>query len=85
MKCPSKISQRCLKTEMKIFECPTCGSKDVFVEKSGNQTGLYCGDCGKWIKWITKDELRLVNRQIELMKDSVVSQFLESFKGEPHA
>lgn len=66
---------------MKIFECPTCGSKDVFVEKSGNQTGLYCGDCGKWIKWLTKDELRLAERQIELMRDSVVLQLVEQLKG----
>ena len=66
---------------MKIFECPTCGSKDVFVEKSGNQTGLYCGDCGKWIKWLAKDELRLAERQIELMRDSVVLQLVEQLKG----
>lgn len=81
MRCPSKTSQKCLKIEMKIFECPTCGSKDVFVEKSGNQTGLYCGDCGKWIKWLTKDELRLAERQIELMRDSVVLQLVEQLKG----
>ena len=66
---------------MKIFECPTCGSKDVFVEKSGNQTGLYCGDCGKWIKWLTKEEFRLAERQIELMRDSVVLQLVEQLKG----
>lgn len=48
---------------MKVFECPKCHSNDVFIEESGNQIGLYCGDCGKWIKWLNKDEARLVKRQ----------------------
>ena len=43
---------------MKVYECPKCQSKDVFIQKSGNQVGLYCGDCGKWIKWLNKDEQR---------------------------
>lgn len=47
---------------MKLFKCPKCGSVDVFTEKNGNHTGLYCGSCGKWIKWLTKDEIRLVRR-----------------------
>lgn len=49
---------------MKIFECPQCKSKDVFLDKSGNNTGLYCGDCGTWIKWMNKNEIRLAQRQI---------------------
>lgn len=49
---------------MKIFVCSKCNSKDVFISKSGNNTGLYCGDCGKWITWLNKDELRLAERQI---------------------
>lgn len=48
---------------MEKFKCPKCGSVDVFAEKSGNHTGLYCGSCGKWIKWLTKAEIRLLNRQ----------------------
>lgn len=54
---------------MKLFSCEKCGSVDVFIKKSGNQTGLYCGDCGKWIKWLTKDEIRLVERQILKLKE----------------
>lgn len=38
----------------------------MFIKKSGNNTGLYCGDCGSWIKWITKNEIKLVQRQIEM-------------------
>lgn len=49
---------------MKEFECTKCHSQDVFIDKSGNNTGLYCSDCGKWITWLNKDQLRLAERQI---------------------
>lgn len=35
---------------MKTYECPKCGSKDLFMKKSNTHTGLYCGDCGSWLK-----------------------------------
>ena len=42
---------------MEIHECPVCGSKDCFLRKKGNAVGLYCLDCGKWIKWVGKKEV----------------------------
>lgn len=51
---------------MKEYKCPKCNSKNLFVKKVGNNTGLYCGDCGAWIKWVGKNELRIfeyLNRQ----------------------
>lgn len=45
---------------MKEFKCSKCHSKDVFIEKSGNNTGLY------WITWLNKDQLRLAERQISI-------------------
>lgn len=36
-----------------------CGSLDFFIEKQGNNTGLYCSMCGKWQKWMNKDDIRL--------------------------
>ncbi len=38
--------------------CKKCGSIDLFTKQNGNNTGLYCSDCGAWIKWLGKDELR---------------------------
>lgn len=38
--------------------CVKCGSKDFHLEVKGNNTGLYCNNCGKWIKWLSKDEVR---------------------------
>lgn len=50
---------------MKQYSCPKCGSKDLFLKESGNHTGLYCGDCGSWLKWVSKKEKPLVERFIE--------------------
>ena len=33
-----------------------CGGKGFFTEEHGNQTGLYCSACGKWQKWLKKDD-----------------------------
>ena len=40
-------------------KCNKCNSKKLFVEIQGNRRGLYCGECGKWQKWITKQELQI--------------------------
>ena len=53
---------------MKEYACLKCGSIDVFIEYGKPHNGLYCGDCGKWIKWLDKDEIRLVKRWIEEVK-----------------
>ncbi len=38
--------------------CKKCGSTSLHTEVKGNNTGLYCDDCGAWITWLGKDELR---------------------------
>ena len=54
------------------FECPKpeCQSHDFFLEKKGNSVGLYCADCGKWIKWLNKDE---INAYTNLLKSRKVN------------
>lgn len=54
---------------MKEFLCTKCGSNDLFIKKSGNNTGLYCKDCGSFIKWLNKNELRIAT--IMFCKDYV--------------
>lgn len=49
MKEGDKVYQNC---------CKKCGSIDLFAKQSGNNTGLYCYDCGAWIKWLSKNEIR---------------------------
>lgn len=31
----------------------------MFIKEKGNQIGLYCSMCGKWQKWLSKDEVRV--------------------------
>lgn len=38
--------------------CRECGSTSLHIEVKGNNTGLYCDDCGAWVKWLGKYELR---------------------------
>ena len=38
--------------------CKKCGSVDLFTKTNGSAIGLYCSDCGAWIKWVGKNELR---------------------------
>ena len=43
------------------LKCNKCGAskRSLFVEIQINRRGLYCGECGKWQKWITKQELQI--------------------------
>ena len=38
--------------------CKKCGNLLLHTEVKGNNTGLYCNDCGAFQKWLGKDELR---------------------------
>lgn len=64
---------------MKIFECK-CGSKEIFIKENGNNKGLYCADCGKWLKWLGKDDLRLAQRQIEQSIVNPIPRNLDELK-----
>ena len=55
---------------MKQYFCEKCGSIDVFTEKHGPHIGLYCKDCGEWIKWLSKKEVQLVQRYINSKNES---------------
>ena len=46
--------------------CKKCGSISLHTEQHGNNVGLYCDDCGAWIKWLGKDELRAFEHAKEL-------------------
>lgn len=65
------------------FVCTKCGSVDMRIESKGSQTGLYCCDCGKWSKWLTKDEISAFNFIKSETKNKCVvieSENLKSFE-----
>lgn len=45
--------------------CKKCGSTSLHTETKGSNTGLYCDDCGAWVKWLGKDELRAFEHSIK--------------------
>lgn len=56
---------------MITFKCkdPQCSSDDVFIKVQGTQTGLYCGACGGWQKWLNKKDKVLAERFIDSKKE----------------
>lgn len=38
--------------------CKKCGGTSLHTEVKGGNTSLYCNDCGKWLSWLSKDNLR---------------------------
>lgn len=52
--------------------CKKCGSVSLHTEAKGNNTGLYCDDCGAWQKWINKDELRAFEYAQSQNKEEIV-------------
>lgn len=55
-----------------------CGGKEFFTEEHGNQTGLYCAACGKWQKWLKKDEIRLFNHGMIPSPDEAIVKYCEN-------
>ena len=48
--------------KIKDYKCK-CGENDFFFDDKGNQKGIYCSYCGRWLKWASKDEQNLDIKQ----------------------
>lgn len=55
-----------------------CGCTSFFTEVHGNNTGLYCTNCGKWQKWLTKNEVRLFNHEKSSAADRIMERINQS-------
>lgn len=53
-----------------MHKCRKCGSASLYTEKKGNATGLYCRDCGAWLKWLGKEELRAFNANQKIIREA---------------
>lgn len=60
--------------------CNKCQTNNLFVEIEGNRRGLYCKECGKWQKWITKEELRVANVEgLQVIdKNKIINEGIDS-------
>ena len=72
-----KINMK-LKTEYKCV----CGFEEFHTKQdtklnNGIQTGLYCSGCGRWIKWLGKEEVKLFEKYLEFMKTEKIEEDIE--------
>lgn len=42
-------------------KCKKCGGTSGYLKAGDVHTGLYCSQCNSWIKWISKNELEILN------------------------
>lgn len=59
--------------KIKDYKCK-CGHEDFFFANKGNQKGIYCSYCGKWLKWTGKDEQNLDMKQEPFINKPCVSK-----------
>ena len=59
--------------------CKKCGSTSLYTKESGNNIGLYCSNCGAWIKWLGKDELRAFEHSEEERQTMNDGVYIELF------
>ena len=50
------------------LQCKKCGNENFYTSKSGNNTGLYCKNCGSWVKWLNKNEVKLFTLENNFIK-----------------
>ena len=68
---------------MSSYKCKCGNEKGFFIEHNLSQCGLYCGECGKWQKWLNKDEERLFKHKQDLLdhdkqiRDEVIEQCMD--------
>lgn len=44
------------------MKCDKCGCTKFYTETKGSQIGLYCRDCNKWVKWLSKKDYEAFKR-----------------------
>lgn len=58
------------------IEC-TCGCRDMFTKAKKNTTGLYCSACGKWQKWLSKNEVTLFEHNEQIQNNNIKPKLTE--------
>lgn len=54
--------------------CRKCNGSTFFIKPHNNNTGLYCGDCGAWQKWLNKDEINAWKHYFEQLYEMRISK-----------
>ena len=52
--------------------CGYCKSDMIFLKENEGKTGMYCQNCGRWLKWISDEEKLKVMAEIDKRKRQIV-------------
>lgn len=66
--------------KIKDYKCK-CNHNDFFFADKGNQKGIYCTYCGRWLKWADKDEQNLAMKQ-EPVIDKIRAEIMNLTNGD---
>lgn len=52
----------------KVYDepCKKCGCVQYTKQKKGPHLGLYCANCGLWLKWVKKQEQTQEPKQLSI-------------------
>lgn len=53
----------------KAIKCKKCEGCATYAVLKGNRYGLYCGDCGAFIKWADGGQTAVINARKEWLKN----------------
>lgn len=48
------------------IRCKYCLTTETVLREKGPHVGAYCANCGRWLKWLGKNEKNLVDFGIKL-------------------
>lgn len=46
-----------------VSNCQKCGGSGFYIKERGANIGKYCSSCNKWLKWVSKSEVKLLQSQ----------------------
>lgn len=61
-----------------IVTCSKCKSSNFIIVPKGSQSGLYCAECGAWLKWLGKSEKTVYEAKgvQEIKSDIIVEEYV---------
>lgn len=67
---PSNDIKESNKGVNEVHSCPKCGNIGFYIKARGCNVGKYCDSCNKWIKWVSKSDVKIMQSQgIKIQSD----------------
>lgn len=59
------------------MRCDYCKGDAFFLKVKDDKTGVYCQNCGRWLKWVEGDDLRNMQDEIARKKREITIDGLD--------